>query len=199
MSVRNLKMTNVQNDLRTRRMASWSQPQEVEMVDEEAHRKEEDEKLQVETLNQAQMFGVADAKTRRKKEDKKSQVEAWSQTHAVGVDDEIPQCRKGAKNVWVEPQDWAKKIDVKEMAEDEDRHVKEVGNKERLDERDRHEKNTKRVKKGRYYPNPMFCGECLYETHHENELIKHIKTHIYQANKNKRVTHNEHENTTWKL
>ena len=81
-------MTNVQNDLRTRRMASWSQPQEVEMVDEEAHRKEEDEKLQVETLNQAQMFGVADAKTRRKKEDKKSQVETWSQTHAVGVEDE---------------------------------------------------------------------------------------------------------------
>ena len=96
-SVRDLKMTNVQNDLRTRRVASWSQTQEGGMFDEKAHRKEEDEKSQVETWSQAQMFGVADAKTRRKKEDKKSQVETWSQTHAVGVDDEIPQCRKGPK------------------------------------------------------------------------------------------------------
>ena len=72
------------------------------MFDEKAHRKEEDEKSQVETWNQAQMVGVADAKTRRKKEDKKSQVETGSQTHAVGGDDEIPQCRKGAKNVWEE-------------------------------------------------------------------------------------------------
>ena len=97
------------------------------------------------------MCEVADAKTRRKKENKKSQVETWSQTHAVGVDDEIPQCRKGAKNVWVESQDETIEINVKEMVEEEDRHVeeaekmKEVGNKERLDERDRHEKDTKRV------------------------------------------------------
>ena len=119
--------------------------------------------------------------------------------------DEIPQCKKGAEKVRVEFQDQTKKVNEKETPEEENRQVeeaektKEVERKERLDERDRHERDTKRVKKGRYYPNPIYCGDCLFETRHENELIKHIKTHIYQANKNTRVTHNAHENTTWKL
>ena len=175
------------------------------MFDEETHREEEDEKSQVETWSQAEMFAVAGAKTRRKKEDKKSQMETRSQTHAVEVDDEIPRCKKGAENVRVESQDRTKEVNEKETAEEENRHVeeaekvKEVVKGERLDARDRHERDTRRLKKDSYYPNPMFCGDCLYETHHENELIEHIKTHIDQANKNMRVTHHEHENTTWKL
>ena len=114
-------MTNVQNDLRTRRMESWSQTQEGGMLDEEAHREKK-----VETWSRTKMCEVDDAKTRCKKEDKKSQVETWSQTHAVGLGDEIPQCRKGAKNVWVESQDWTRKINVKEMAEEKDRHVEKA-------------------------------------------------------------------------
>ena len=72
-------MTNERNDLRTRRVVTWSQTQKGGRSDEKAHQKKEDEKLQVETWSQTQTVGVADEKTQRKEEAKKSQVEIWSQ------------------------------------------------------------------------------------------------------------------------
>ena len=193
-------MTNERNDLRTRRVASWSQTQEGGRSDEKAHQKKEDEKSQVETWSQTQTIGVADEKTQRKEEAKESQVETWSQAQKVGVADEITQCKRGAENGKVEIQDQTQKVNEKEnhhMKEAE--KAKEVVEGERLDEKDCRKRDTKRVKKGNYDPNPMNCGDCPFETHHENELIEHVKTHMDQVKKNTRVAHNDHENTAWRL
>ena len=61
-------MTNERNDLRTRRVASWSQTQEGGRSDEKAHRKKEDEKSQVETWSQTQTVEVADGNTQREED-----------------------------------------------------------------------------------------------------------------------------------
>ena len=183
-------MTKERNDLRTRRVASWSQTQEGGRSDEKAHQKKEDEKSQVETWSQTQTVGVADEKTQRKEEAKKSQVEIWSQAQRVGVADERTQCKKEAENMKVEIQDWTQKVNEKKnhhMKEAE--KAREVVEEERVDEKVCHKGDTKRVKIGNYYPNPTNCGDCSFETHHENELIEHMKTHMDQVKKNTRVAY----------
>ena len=78
-------MTNELNDLRTRGVETWSQTQKVEMFDERAHHKKEDEKAMVETWGRTQEVGRSDEETRHKKEAEKATrgVEIWSQTQKV--------------------------------------------------------------------------------------------------------------------
>ena len=137
-------MTNERNDLRTRRMVTWSQAQKGGRSDKKAHRKKEDEKSQVETWSQTQTVEVADGKTQRKEEAKKSQVETWSQAQTVGVADEIAQCKKEAENGKVEIQDQTQKVNEKE-----NHHMKEAEKTKEIVEEG--------IKKRNFYHNPINC------------------------------------------
>ena len=221
-------MTNERNDLRTRGVVTWNQTQKGGMSDEKVHHKKEDETMQVETWSQTQKVGMADKKTHCRKEDKKVEVENWSQTQKVGMTDEKTHPKKEAKKAKVETRKQTKKVgmsgkkthhkkenvklkvetwsqtqkggtsderaqhkkeDEKSKVETQDQ-MQTASKKEMFDEEKRSKKEAER---------PMNCGDCSFETHHENELIEHVKTHMGQVRKHTRVAYKGHENTTWML
>ena len=72
------------------------------MSDEKAHRKKEDEKVEVKTWSQTQEVGMSDEKTYRKKEADKAKVGAWNQTQEAGMFDEKAQHKKEEEKAKVE-------------------------------------------------------------------------------------------------
>ena len=91
------------------------------------------------------------------------------------------------------------------MSDEENRRKKgtekaqKVMEKERSDEEGCRKKETEREKRGNYYPNPINCGDCSFETHYEKELFEHVKMHIDQSEKRTTNVQNGHKNKTWTL
>ena len=149
------------------------------MSDEKAHHKKEADKAKMETRNQTQKGGMSDDKAHHKKEAEKVKLEAWSQTQKVEMSDEKAHHKKETEKAKLETWSQTQKggmFDEETRRREEAEKTQEVMEKERFDEEARHDR-------GNYYPKPMNCGDCYFETHYENELFEHVKMHIDQLEK----------------
>ena len=137
-------------------------------------------------------------------------VVTWSQTQKVGMSDEKTHCKKEAEKAKVETWGQTQKVFEKEMSDKEARHKKEAekakreirgvetwGQTQSEDDDKVDETPASKTGLGNYYPNPMNCGDCYFETHYENELFDHLKMHMDQSKKHTIIAHNGHKNTTW--
>ena len=96
----------------------------------------------------------------------------------------------------------AQKVIEKERSDEEVRHKKETEKAKRetrevetwgqTQSKEDDETLASKTGRGSYYPNPMNCGDCSFETHYENELFEHLKMHMDQLKKHMIIAHNGH-------